>query len=709
MGRVTDLLSNIKNSPKKFGFNSFRYYSIQRTASKYAKKMEEPVTQKSAIELSRLEEELKNKTAKYLEKRRDPKTQEGKARYNYVEQVSNLVGVNDELRDNYRRYQAEGKRLADVVDVVRNNQIVDITNEEKQIVGAGASKRIKFKYAGETGFFTPNSTVKNFGDFVKETNEKFEKANPELWKKMKNNHFVQEDENMPIMGAEKYTDEVLLDLLAMTTGTRLSDFNEKELEKITAYYRDLTKADTAQDTLQDAHIDERDGLEKRNVATSRVANLLGMQDKIATAKNIKVIDNGVEMEGSFMQNAVGLDSRSHNGKIKLMKEDLDLTAGSLQRDINRMQVLDMVCGQIDRHGGNFFYQVSEQPINGKYQIVGLQGIDNDMSFGNIRNIDVKQKSLAGLDSLKVIDEEALRYLKEASVDQFKFAVGEILNNDEIDAVMVRRNAILDKVANGDVRIVKANEWGAGTLEESKKSPYYQEINKEITFLEHNDLERRDTLIASYDKRVSRVEEYNRLHPDSMQELPERPKNYDLFKEQQYWRNNNPAMVAYDEQVANAKFDGLPIPPQPEGYEKYKAEKEIYSYVLQKQVYDSEIEETGKSSMQKPKEPENFAERRKALLISYLQPKMDAYKEDFENNYEKQMEDYEKQVREAVAEKKPLPEMPGAYLEYKKFKDLEKSPAEVSLDELSGKSKTVTRMQSNVNQPKREMGMAPNGK
>lgn len=111
-------------------------------------------------------------------------------------------------------------------------------------------------------------------------------------------------------------------------------------------------------------------------------------------------------------------------------------------------------------------------------------------------------------------------------------------------------------------------------------------------------------------------------------------------------------------------------------------------------------------MKEPKEPENFAERRKAL---HLQPKMDAYKEDFENNFEKQMEDYEKQVREAASAKKPLPKMPAGYLEYKKLKEMENGRVEVSLDDLSNTSKNISRMKPDANQPKHKMGMAPNSK
>lgn len=729
MGRIANLLESIKNSPKKFGFNSSMYRSLQKTASEYAKKIEEPVTKESVVELSKIEEDLKKKTADYLQKRKNPLTKAGKARYNIVEEINGLVGGINELKDftKLKQYQAEGKRLSDVVEVARKNRVVNITNKEKKVVGAGASQRIKFEYENETGFFTPSTNMsKDVMDVINAENERLESENFELWTKMSNKGLIQNNFSLPVPEMEKYTDAMLIDALSNILRVDMSDFNENELKEVANYYKNLGKADTFIGAAERAKTMSNNGVEKRNTATSRVASMLGMEDKIAVSENIKVINDGIEIEGSFMKNAVGVDTRSREGQIKLVGKNIDLNFEMLQRDINRMQVFDMLCGQIDRHGGNFFYQISETPINGKYQVVGLQGIDNDMSFGML-NINTRHSTLPGLDSLNMIDEEMLTSLRELTAEQLEFTIGGMISQEEVNAVMERRNAILEKVDKGEVRVIKANEWGDNTLEDSKKSVYYQEIKQEFAYLEINKIKDEENIVDSYDLTIKRIEEYNKKHPDTMQELPEKPKNYDLYKEPKEWRKNNSQMVDYEKKLATAKLMDSPLPNQPEGYERYKAEKEIYDYIIQKQFYEEEFEKTGEISMEIPAEPENFAERRKALSelnqlnqlnqlkevstvdVSKLQPQMDAYKEDFENNFEKQMEDYEKQVKEATSAKKPLPKMPAGYLEYKRLKDIEKSPVEVSLDELSGKSKTVTRMQSNDNQPKREMGMAPNGK
>ncbi|PTY02556.1 hypothetical protein DB346_08390 [Verrucomicrobia bacterium LW23] len=49
----------------------------------------------------------------------------------------------------------------------------------------------------------------------------------------------------------------------------------------------------------------------------------------------------------------------------------------LRRDLVRLQLMDSLCGQVDRHGGNY---VIQRDHTGKY--LGLKAIDNDQSFGS---------------------------------------------------------------------------------------------------------------------------------------------------------------------------------------------------------------------------------------------------------------------------------------------------------------------------------------
>lgn len=557
-GRISNWIGKVKSSKRWFvKQNSNEYNNVMAKANEYAEKMKEPVTLESAQELNRLGEELQKVAKQYLDMK-NPYSIEGRARYNYVKQISELAVFSEEFRDPgmIKKLESENKTLTDLVDIERNQKAVDITNQEKKIYGAGASKRVRFSYEGKDGFFTPyevqeknskdaqnNKDMQNNqnmpkvaglqADKLKKLNETFVEQNKELWDKMVKNNLAyntwQAYGEMPSDANENKSDLSCIVNFKLTFGANIETFTEEELKKVVKYHRDVKKIDNLSKLEDEAGIYDYDKIGKRNTATSRVAGMLGMEDKIAKSKNIKIIDNGVETEGSFMETAKGIDTRSIEGRNKILsKGEIDLTAGSLQRDVNRMQVLDMVCGQIDRHGGNFFYQFSDNPVNGRYQITGLQGIDNDMAFGNI-NLDRMNGKLPRLEDLTIIDKGMLDSLKEFTPDKIKFALGEMLSEDEINAVIGRRQEILNKAGSGQLRVVEDNEWGQNTLEAIQESPYYREINNEITTLSKEAQLDNDISVNEYDAAVERVKVYNEKNPDKKQPEPKKPEHYDEYK------------------------------------------------------------------------------------------------------------------------------------------------------------------------------------
>lgn len=557
-GRISNWIGKVKNSKRWFvKQNSNEYNNVMAKANEYTEKMKEPVTLESAQELNRLGEELQKVAKQYLDMK-NPYSIEGRARYNYVKQISELAVFSEEFRDPgmIKKLESENKTLADLVDIERNQKAVDITNQEKKIYGAGASKRVRFSYEGKDGFFTPSENVGEV-KVVETQNAKMKKENPKLWEKMCDNGMQYGN------GIEDIVMPENSDLEMMGYFKGISSFTEDELKAIVNYYREITKTLTLVDNAKrEAGIKteeknkmverefnrkdddgkvvkeyvqmevkdrELNGMSKRNTATSRVAGMLGMEDKVAKSKNIKIVDNGVETEGSFMETAKGIDTRSIEGRNKILsKGEIDLTAGSLQRDINRMQVLDMVCGQVDRHGGNFFYQVSDNPVNGRYQITGLQAIDNDMSFGNIK-LDRANGKLPRLEELTIIDEEMLSSLNEFTPDKIRFILGEMLSEDEINAVISRRQEILNKARSRQLRVVKANEWGENTLDATKESLYYEQIKTEITGLAKKIEKINDNIVNEYDAAVERVKVYNEKNPDKKQPDPKKPEHYDEYK------------------------------------------------------------------------------------------------------------------------------------------------------------------------------------
>ena len=118
-------------------------------------------------------------------------------------------------------------------------------------------------------------------------------------------------------------------------------------------------------------------MSRRNVATSRMASLLGLEELIAKSQTVDITDEatGRLIRGNLMDQAEGIEYAN-------VWEDLinGRVTSSFLRDVTNLQVLDVLCGQLDRHGGNMMYKVE----NGN--ITGVQGIDNDAAFGT--NVDV---------------------------------------------------------------------------------------------------------------------------------------------------------------------------------------------------------------------------------------------------------------------------------------------------------------------------------
>ena len=132
----------------------------------------------------------------------------------------------------------------------------------------------------------------------------------------------------------------------------------------------------------DAMIPKDQEIAKRNVGMSRIAELLMVPELIAHAETMSVEIGGEIRQGVFMEKAQGEDVQH------LKKGDglADITADSLddpglKRNLADLQVLDYICGNIDRHGANMLYQTKRE--GDRVVVTGLTGIDNDLSFGTI--------------------------------------------------------------------------------------------------------------------------------------------------------------------------------------------------------------------------------------------------------------------------------------------------------------------------------------
>ena len=204
-------------------------------------------------------------------------------------------------------------------------------------------------------------------------------------------------------------------------------------------------------------------IDKRNVAMSAVAKFFGKSDLVAEAQPLIVTMDGVAVSGTFMKKADGYsayDLSDDNPMIHYEKKVYDNP--KVFGDIAAMQALDYICGNIDRHIGNFFCDFEE--VNGEVKLKKITCIDNDMSFGmNIDNKDsgnmfVQPKDMGAIG--KDIADKIL-LMDQATLANMLRGFG--LSQEEIDAAWTRTVNLQEAIKEG-LTYYKENKIEEGKLE-----------------------------------------------------------------------------------------------------------------------------------------------------------------------------------------------------------------------------------------------------
>ena len=151
-----------------------------------------------------------------------------------------------------------------------------------------------------------------------------------------------------------------------------------------------------------AFIDRNEEISKRNVATSRIAKFLGLGNLVVKSEMSEVSINGKTMTGITMEEGKG--SLAGDLHVQAIRDghDIEYTPDSLRQLLN-LQLLDVICGQTDRHGNNYMAQYEYDEMNDKYILKAFTGIDNDMSFGKITYQDIQDRMGIPHSRIKTID------------------------------------------------------------------------------------------------------------------------------------------------------------------------------------------------------------------------------------------------------------------------------------------------------------------
>ena len=211
-----------------------------------------------------------------------------------------------------------------------------------------------------------------------------------------------------------------------------------------------------------AGLKDGDRIDAANTGMSAVATLLGKPSLVAKSVNMNMRDeNGNTVNGTFMDYSSGLNLNEQDMSDfrALSNEPFKGTEGQLIRQLADIQVLDYICGNVDRHYGNLTFQVKEQ---GK--IIGIQGIDNDCSFG--RKLDMKErtKELPGINNMNFISKSMADKITALDPSMLRFTLrGRGLNDEQIDYAAERLIDIQNAIKEGQ------KHYGDKRIKEGEKA------------------------------------------------------------------------------------------------------------------------------------------------------------------------------------------------------------------------------------------------
>ena len=413
------------------------------------------------------------------------KTRMEKKRINIIKHLNTCI-----KKDVKELVNADKTKELTLSDVVKNarTKVVDLGVKELKTEGGVLSNRIPLSTStGVKGFFTKKE-VFSFKDICRDELEKHKTAFPQKFQEAlsefefsdKNIRFLVKDQKLEFPYKESVlgnTDSPNYSKLYFTLAKFLNNLNPKssinEIEEMLE--SDIQFAEAAFNIVktitgnmvkyivnESACISDGARVDSKNSAMSDVAALMGMSSVLAKAIPMKIKVNGEEIEGTFMESVEGDDFDRSDKNSLLMQSDMEsFNHPEGLRKIADLQILDYICGNIDRHFGNMLYQFEKQ--DGKVVLKGITGIDNDASFGvsNFEEIETPGVRLTALNDISVISQSCYETLKNISANTLKITLADKLRPEEVESACNRLSMLQNKIDLEKITIVPDNQWGKG--------------------------------------------------------------------------------------------------------------------------------------------------------------------------------------------------------------------------------------------------------
>lgn len=207
----------------------------------------------------------------------------------------------------------------------------------------------------------------------------------------------------------------------------------------------------------------------RGIATYRVAKLLGLDALIPkTEYAMLCIDGETVLFGSVMEEAPGVSVEKMDAVARR-----DICTPELQRALNNLNVLDVICHEKDHRPGNYLVTVD------RGKATGVSAFDNDSpnSFG-IGGISFETYvgcspwALKGRVNRPYVDADLAERITKVSDKDLKDAIGDLLNKYQVITMKSRFHKVRNLLTNMPKdRLIPKELWSEDTIQEELSGAY----------------------------------------------------------------------------------------------------------------------------------------------------------------------------------------------------------------------------------------------
>ena len=281
----------------------------------------------------------------------------------------------------------------------------------------------------------------------------------------------------------------------------------------------------------DLKVKEGSRIDSRNSAMSAVADMMGVPSLLARSTNMRFTDGkGNMQEGTVMDFSKGLDLNDDRKLYARVNDDPFGGPDSWKalKQLADMQILDCICGNVDRHGGNLMYIVDK---NG--YIVGVQGIDNDSSFGNFVLKNKAYNRLPGLKDMNFISKSMRDEIMGTDPTMLRFSLrGRGLSEEQLDYTVQRLQQVQEAIRKGE------EHYKGKKIDANDKKPFDKGFLRVVSDEEFKNLTLKKMYSVSRDRNGFEVAQRNLFSEVAETigtQMENARKNYDIQFDPDAWK------------------------------------------------------------------------------------------------------------------------------------------------------------------------------